>query len=39
MKPLQAVGFGLIIVILEARLPFLGGYDAYFDPIGWLRAR
>lgn len=36
MKPLQAVGLGLIIVILEARFPALRGWDAYFDPLGWL---
>lgn len=33
MKPLQAVGLGLIVVALEARF---GPYDGLPDPVGWL---
>lgn len=33
MKPLQAVGMGLVVVALEARV---GGYDLLADPLGWL---
>jgi hypothetical protein len=36
VKPLQAIAMGLVFVVLEARWPALGGYDAYFDPLGWL---
>jgi hypothetical protein len=36
MKPLQAIAMGLVFVVLESRWPALGGYDAYFDPLGWL---
>lgn len=36
MKPLQAIAMGFVFVVLEAKWPALGGYDAYFDPIGWL---
>lgn len=36
MKPLQAIAMGFVFVVLEARWPALGGFDAYFDPFGWL---
>lgn len=36
MKPLQAIAMGFVFVVLEAKWPALGGYDAYFDPFGWL---
>jgi hypothetical protein len=36
MKPLQAIAMGFVFVVLEARWPALAGYDAYFDPFGWL---
>ncbi|MDQ4054260.1 MAG: hypothetical protein M3237_16360 [Actinomycetota bacterium] len=36
MKPLQAIAMGFVFVVLEAKWPALNGYDAYFDPCGWL---
>lgn len=33
MRPLQAVGLGLLLIALEARF---GEYDGLPDPIGWL---
>ena len=39
MKPLQAIAMGFVFVVLEARWPALGGFDAYFDPLGWRGAK
>lgn len=33
MKPLQAIGLGVLLIALTAKL---GGYDIYADPVGWL---
>lgn len=33
MKPLQAIGMGLVVIALEARF---GDWDASADPLGWL---
>lgn len=33
MRPLQAVGLGLIVIALEARF---GAYDGLPDPLGWV---
>ncbi len=33
MKPLQAIGLGVLVLALTAKV---GGYDIYADPVGWL---